>query len=253
MDAPGRGDTEIGGMRRRFPTTRWSILTEATGADAESDRRRALEALAQAYWKPVYCYLRAKWSCTREDAKDLTQDFFAGMLEGRFLPAEGRCVASFRSFLRVALDRYLIDEHRRRQALKRGGAQAIFRLDAEWNEASLPEVEDPAGRPPEQILDDAWRARLLERAARQYEEECRVRGVELHSRIFHDYVLQGDGELPYRALAERYGIRVADVENYLKQAKRRYREILRKEISETVAGEEELREEIRHLFGEGPP
>ena len=153
-------DTSLGGVARRdFPTTAWSQLAAGAGAD-EPARRRALETLARGYWKPVYAYLRARRSLSNEDAKDLTQDFFAWMAETDFLARADRSRGRFRAFLKTALDHYLSHEQERRRALKRGGGQVLLAMD------DLPKAEiiDPRGRAPEEVLDEAWRAGLLTRA-----------------------------------------------------------------------------------------
>src|SRR5437867_240483 len=117
--------TELGGMRRDFPSTCWSRISAAFPEDLAA-RRAAVEDLSHRYWKPIYAYIRAKWGKTNEEAKDLTQDFFVWMMEGDFIdradPSRGR----FRAYVKVALQHYLSDEERRRQRLKRGGDREIL-------------------------------------------------------------------------------------------------------------------------------
>lgn len=210
------------------------------GAD---DPRVALEDLARAYWRPVYGYVRLRWARTDEDALDATQSFFLWMLEGPFLtradPRRGR----FRGFVRVALDRFLIDLERERTALKRGGARTFVAVD---DTAQLPDVGAAA---PEEALDALWRAELLERATRELEQDLERDGKALVFAVFRDYFLAGD-ELDYAALAARHGITKTDVSNYLQRAKARYREVLRRVVRETVDSAAELDLELAWLFEE---
>src|SRR5437867_9766320 len=94
--------TELGGVRRDFPSTCWSRFSAALPEDLAS-RRAAVEELSRRYWKPIYAYIRAKWAKTNEDAKDLTQDFFVWMLEGDFISRADSSRGRFRAYVKVAL------------------------------------------------------------------------------------------------------------------------------------------------------
>ncbi len=234
------GETSLGGRQRDFPSTCWSRFSSGA-AD-----RAALEELARGYWKPVYAYLRARFSQSNESAKDLTQDFFVWIVESDLLsradPAKGR----FRAFLKTALQNYFYNEERRQNRLKRGGGREIFALEIRDEEVDVP---DAAGRNPEEALDDAWRREVLGRAAERLEQACRTEGKEAYYKVFHDFYLQGPGATNYKELSARHGISESDISNYLVHAKRRFREIVAALVTETVESPPELREELKSLFG----
>jgi hypothetical protein len=221
-----------------FPSTRWSrILAHESASD--------LEALAQSYWRPIHAWLRARLRLDDDGASDLVQDAFAWMLSTRFLARASPSRGSFRGLLKTALARFAIERWRHETAEKRGGGQAHEPIGDEHDRA------DPRSPTPDQVLDQEWRRELLERARAQLETELVTAGKETHWLLFRDWFLdEGDGEAAdYRALAARHGITRTDVSNWLDHAKRRYREILRALVVETVRDEDELQAELRWLFG----
>jgi RNA polymerase sigma-70 factor (ECF subfamily) len=219
-------ETRIGGGDRDFPSTHWSTVA--------SD----LDALARDYWKPVYAYVRARHPRTNEDAKDLTQDFFAWMIESGFArradPARGR----FRAFLKVAVDHYLRNDLRDRRALKRGGGRPAL---------PIAEVADPDQRTPEEIMDQVWRDEILRHATARLEAECAAAGRETRFALFRDYFVHETGT--YAEAAARHGISIIDVSNHLMEAKRRFRAILTDIVARTVDSPGALEEELALLFG----
>jgi RNA polymerase sigma-70 factor (ECF subfamily) len=223
-----------------FPSTQWSRILARHGP-------RDLEALAHAYWRPIHAWLASRLRLRDDAARDLVQDVFAWMLATRFFdradPARGR----FRGLLRKALARFVIEHLRRQNAEKRGGGRVHEPIDAEREPA------DPHSRTPDEVLDEAWRRELLERARELLERELEAGRRRTHYLVFRDWFLDdaGGSDLDHEALAARYGITKTDVSNWLDHAKRRYREILRALVLETVSDEEGLQEELRWLFG--PP
>lgn len=237
--------TSMGGAPREFPSTAWSQLVEAK-EDPEA-RRRVLENLARDYWKPVYAFIRFKWAKSNEDAKDLTQDFFIWLMEGDLVrradPSRGR----FRAFLKVALKNYVVSIDRKEHRQKRGGGRLKFALDVDWDEGGgIPNAE---ARRPEDILDDAWKAAVLERVMASLQETYERDGKGVYYRVFRDYY-GGDEDVAYTALAQRHGISVSDVGNYLRHVKLAFRETAERMLAQTVHGLDELREEMQFLLGE---
>jgi RNA polymerase sigma factor (sigma-70 family) len=235
-------DTSLGG--RDFPSTCWSRFL---GGFSTAAGKEAVESLAASYWKPIYAYIRTRWSKSNEDAKDLAQDFFLWMMESDFLARADRGRGRFRVFVKVALEHYLTDEARRRQAQKRGGDRGIFAIDG--SPSAEIGIAEAAGRMPDQILDDAWRAELFVRATQRLHEEFRAEGKDVVSGVFRDYYLSPSGDLNYREMAAKHGISEVDVSNHLMLAKRRFRAILTDLVAETVENEEDLQDELRTLFG----
>src|ERR1043165_2878931 len=135
----------------RFPSTLWSRIRE-TGAADVSVRRAAWDELARKYWRPIYVYIRARWSRPPEEATDLAQDFFAWMMEtefpGRADPERGR----FRIFVKTSVENYLKNDEFARRTLKRGGDRRILELDGLASNGAVVQIPDPAGRSPEEIL-----------------------------------------------------------------------------------------------------
>jgi RNA polymerase sigma-70 factor (ECF subfamily) len=223
-----------------FPSTRWSRLLVAPD-------ERDLEALARAYYRPIRAWLAARFRLREHDADDLAQEAFAWMLSTRLLdkadPARGR----FRGFLKTSLARFAIDRFRRDEAAKRGAGRAHEPLDAAAG------VADAAEPSPDARLDEAWRRELIDRAREELERELESTGRRQHWLLFRDWFLEeGDGEPDQAALARRHGVTKVDVSNRLAYAKRRFRELLRAQVAETVRDEEELRDELAWLFGQAP-
>ena len=162
MDA----DTAIGGPRDRFPSTRHSLL-EAVAADGALPNE-ALEEVAALYWKPVYKYIRLKWHKDNEDAKDLTQSFFASALERDFFQQFDPAKASFRTYLRMALDRFASNEHAAAHRQKRGGGVSITALDfADSEPLSCANTDTP-----EDVFHREWQRQLFTLAVEDLRAHC---------------------------------------------------------------------------------
>lgn len=230
-----------GALPSPFPDTRWSIVLSG-------DRGQALDHLAAAYWRPVYGYVRAHFARDEAEALDATQDFFVRLLDGDLLdradPARGR----FRAYVRKALANFLTDSFRERRSHRRGGDRLFVPIGAGDSEGA-PELPDTRGRSPEEALDELWRAEILERAARDLERELIAEGKPVWWALFREAVL--DGDRPSHAeMAERHGVTVVDVTNWLSRARSRYRAALIRIVRETVVGEASLEDEIDWLLGE---
>jgi len=241
-----RGDPPTDGKAAQaFPSTRWSRILGSGSQGTLPD----VESLAQAYWRPVYGYVRARFAKSDDEAVDCTQDFFLWMIERGFLgradPERGR----FRGFLKVSLRNFLSDRERAARAQRRGGDRVHLRLHFDGED--LPALEpDAKARTPDEILDDLWRSTLVERATQTLEQELRALGKEIYFEVFRDYFLSSEEGLDYQAVADRYGISTVQVSNHLAHAKKRYRHLLRAAVMETVSNPEELEAELHWLFGE---
>lgn len=238
-------DTSIGGGHRRFGTTQWSQILGFQAGEGEA-RREALESLVRVYWKPVYYYVRLQWGRTNEDAKDLTQRFFAWMIDGDVFDRPDRDRGRFRSFLKVSLRNFMTNEAIAEQALKRGGGRTITGLE-ELARADLPM---PAARSdPAEVMDREWKRALVARALGRLQEDYRRLGKERYFEVFHDCSFGAPGET-HEAVAARAGVTPVDVKNYLADARRRFRQVVHDLVAETVSDAEGLRDELRELFGE---
>src|SRR5262245_31972625 len=148
--------TDIGGPAGGFPSTSWSLVRAAT--DPAGGWREPMGALLGRYWKPVYQFVRIRWRKSNEDAKDLTQEFFAFLLDGDDLRRAAPEHGTFRSYLKTALDHFLVDEHRKAGALKRGGGLGRVALDFSDLDPCL---EDESEASPEAAFDREWVAACL--------------------------------------------------------------------------------------------
>jgi RNA polymerase sigma factor (sigma-70 family) len=224
----------------RFATTRWSLVAAAKGPAA----RQALAELCGLYWYPVYAFVRRRGH-PADDAGDLTQEFFARLIEKGGIagadPAKGR----FRSYLLGACRHFLANEHDRAAAQKRGGGRAVGSLDLA--DAERRYAAEPAdGRTPEQVFERRWALTLLDGVLAGLRAEYGTAGQGvLFDRLKSS--LAGDAG-PYAELAADLGLTEGAVKVAAHRLRRRYRDRLRTAIAETVATPEEVDAEIRDLF-----
>ncbi|HKD64047.1 MAG TPA: sigma factor [Candidatus Acidoferrales bacterium] len=247
-------DTNIGGASGRFPATHWSAVLATRSSDPE-ERSRALEAIAAAYWKPIYKYVRVRWSKSSEDAKDLTQDFFAKLLEKEYLEDFDPSKARLRTFLRICADHFVANEAKAARRLKRGGGVAHVALDfdAAENELQRADVHPHLAASPESVddfLEKEFIRSLFGIAVDKLRSECESRGKQIHFRLFETYDLESDdARASYAELARKFQVAPTDVTNYLAFARREFRRIALDCLREMTASEDEFRREARALLG----
>lgn len=251
-------DTKIGGPSGKFPVTRWSAVLAARSEDP-SERSRALEAIATAYWKPIYKYIRIRWGKSNEDAKDLTQDFLATLFQKDYLHDFDPAKARLRTFLRVCIDRFVANDAKAAKRLKRGGGAAHAPLDFGGAEAELAKTRplfssSASVESMDEFLEKEFVRSLFGLAVEDLRKFCKSGGKQVHFQLFEIYDLESDGERPasYAALAQRFKIAPTDVTNYLAFARREFRRIALARLREMTASEEEFRREARTLFGVEP-
>lgn len=247
-------DTDIGKGSGRFPATRWSAVLGARSMD-EKERERSLETLVSAYWKPVYKYIRIKWRRSNEDAKDLTQEFFARAMEKEFFAAYDPARGRFRTFLRVCLEAFLSNESRDARRIKRGGGVFLLSLEFERAEGELAAADPPSPESIERTFDREWVRSLFELGVEALREECARRGRQTHFALFERYDLEAadSPKVSYQDLADEMGITVTQVTNYLSIARREFRRLLLETLRSVTASDEEFRLEARLLLGREEP
>jgi RNA polymerase sigma factor (sigma-70 family) len=233
------------GSAQAFATTHWSVvLTAKQGSPSEA--AAALEKLCRTYWYPLYAFLRREGR-SPHDAQDLAQEFFARLLQGKFLENVGPQKGKFRSFLLAALKHFLCDEWDRARAEKRGGGQAFISLEAH-NAEELYLLEPDASVPAEEIFERRWALTLLAQALARLREEFadvgKIREFD-HLKVFLS-TLTSDGA--YDAVAVRLEATVDSVAVKVHRLRQRYGELIRAEIAQTVASPADIEEELRHLF-----
>jgi DNA-directed RNA polymerase specialized sigma24 family protein len=248
-------DTDIGGLGRRFPATRLSMVLAARGPDPEL-RTRAFEALVAAYWKPVYKYLRIKWGAGNEDAKDLTQGFFALAYEKGFFERYDPARARFRTYLRTCLDGFVANQRKAEQRLKRGGGALTLSLDFEDAEGELRQRDLPDSLDMEQYFHREWVRHLFGLAVEALRERCKAADKDTHYRLFERYDLEGPDaaeRASYAQLALEFGLPTTQVTNYLAWARREFRGIVLDTLHHVSGSDEEFRAEARLVLGVEPP
>jgi RNA polymerase sigma-70 factor (ECF subfamily) len=231
--------------RRRFATTRWSLVL-AAGESRSQRSERALAELCSQYWYPLYAYTRRRGYGT-DDARDLTQAFFAKLLEKQDLrvadPKRGR----FRTFLLSSMKNFLAGEWRKEHALKRGGEVEILFLDFDSAEESYG-VEPSHGLSPEAIYERRWAFGLLERAVTDLQSQYEKAGnAELFDAL-KGFLGGEDDVLPYSDLSQRLGQSEGALRTAASRLRARWRKRLRELVAETVNEETEIHDELRTLI-----
>jgi len=208
--------------------------------------RDALESLCRTYWFPLYAFVRRQGR-DPHDAQDLTQEFFARLLQKEYLKSVAQEKGRFRTFLLVALKRFLANEWDRQHAQKRGGGAAIVSIDQEVAESRF--AAGPAHQiQPDLLFDRQWALTLLERTMTRLHDEYVSTGRAKLFELLRGCLARDESALPYAEIASRLTLTEAAVKMAVQRLRARYREILRAEIADTVTSLEEVEEEIRHLF-----
>lgn len=227
----------------KFATTRWSVVLLAGRHDTER-ARHALAGLCKTYWYPLYAFARRRGH-PPHDAQDLTQGFFAQLLERGALahadPARGR----FRSFMLAMMSNYLNGQRQRARTQKRGGG-AVFSLDFAMAERRFA-TEPVDAASPDKLFDRQWALALLAEVLRQLEEEHRAQDKAEIFAALKDTLAGSRESQPYAELAQRLDWSENAVKVAVHRLRKRYRELLRAEIAQTVATSADADEEMRHL------
>ena len=229
----------------RFQTTHWSVVLLA-GREPSAGRAAALEKLCRAYWHPIYAFARRKGS-GEEDAKDLTQQFFARLLERNDFAGVDPQKGKFRTFLLASFTHFLANEHDRASALKRGGGKIIFSLDELLSDQHN-KFEPAGGCSPANLFDQRWAMAVLEQALTRLKTEMSATGKAGQFEGLKTFLTADAGEGEYAAVAQKLGVADSSVAVLVHRLRQRYRELVRAEVAQTVSSPTELEEEMRHLF-----
>lgn len=239
-DCDMNGQTSNGG----FPPTRWTLVLSAGRADT-ARAQRALSELCGTYWYPLYAFVRHRGHAAH-DAQDLTQAFFARLLEKNSLAHITRERGRFRSFLLASLKNFLVDEWRRRRSAKRGGG-CVISLDAVEAESRYA-FEPVDTLTPERLFERNWALTLLDTVYRRLQLEYTQAGKgELFAAL--KFCLTGArSDVPYAELAARLNSNENTVKTLVRRMRQRYRELLRDEVAQGVATAAEVEDELNDLF-----
>jgi RNA polymerase sigma factor (sigma-70 family) len=243
-------DTEIGGVRRDFPSTSWTLIRQA-----RSDSREPLERLIRMYWKPAFGYLRAAGRRSVEDAKDLVQDFFTRLVERKDWERLDSSRGSFRGFLKRALKNFMIDAARHDEARRPRAGAILFHLE-DCRDLAVESEADP-----DDVFDREWIQELLLASIRELEERLRADGAPQVFEVFRLYCLGGGGETTrfikgappsdeaptYADVATKLGLRETDVRKRLSRCRTLLREIVLDRIRDYADGEDDVKTEFERI------
>ncbi|MBL7219536.1 MAG: sigma-70 family RNA polymerase sigma factor [Phycisphaerae bacterium] len=244
MSPPGQNSDPIRDIGRPFATTHWSIVL-AAGDDNQPDSKAALAELCEAYWYPLYSYVRRRGH-DADEAQDMAQEFFAVLLAKEHLRAADPNRGRFRSFLLASMNNFLANQRRRQLAQKRGGGQAPLSLDFESAETRF--THEPShDLTPEKIYERRWAMALLDRALSMLRQEYAAGGkAALFDRL--SVFLAGDRGPAYCEIAAELDMTEGAVKVAIHRLRTRCREHLRCEVAQTVADPGDVADELRDLL-----
>ncbi|MFP6665730.1 MAG: sigma factor [Pirellulales bacterium] len=238
-------DIDRRGSPRNFATTRWSVVLVA-GQTSSPDAEAALATLCETYWFPLYAYVRRRGHDVSQ-AQDLTQEFFARLLEKDYVAAADPERGRFRAFLLTAFKHFLSKERDKARAQKRGGGRAPLSWDFASGESRYT-VEPTDKLTPEQLYDRQWTVALLDRVMRRLQAEMRESGKADWFDKLKGCIAGGTKGATYAEAAASLGSTAAAAKMATHRMRKRYRELLRGEIAETVEHIADVEDEIRALF-----
>jgi RNA polymerase sigma-70 factor (ECF subfamily) len=245
---PSAATSTVGTINRGpvFVTTQWSVVHTAARPDT-TQAGAALEKLCRTYWYPLYAYVRRRGH-SAADAQDLTQAFFARLLERNWVGAADRERGRFRTFLLTAMSRFLADEWDKVRAQKRGGdrVHVPLQLDSAETRYGLEPADEAAT--PEQSYERRWALTLLDTVLQRLREEYEREGRGALFAGLHVCLVGGREAQPYAELAGRLNLSEGAVKVAVHRLRKRYRQLLRSEIAQTMTETEDVDEELRHLF-----
>jgi len=233
---------------RAFPNTPPSAVFGVRSTDA-AQRSRSLNVLAARYWKATYKYIRLRWNKEPAAAEEITQEFFLRAVDKNTFVGYDPRQARFRTFLRVCVDRFVVDVERHQHAKKRGGGVLIAQRDFKTAEEEL-EVDDADTVDPEALFEAAWVRSLLDASVESFRAASKRKGKTEHFQVFELFHLRDEGErLTYEEIAAELGISVGDVNNRLAYARREFRAAVLEALRECTGSEQEMQDEARVVLG----
>jgi RNA polymerase sigma-70 factor (ECF subfamily) len=224
-----------------FATTHWSMVVRA-GDSRSPEADLAMERLCQAYWYPLYAFVRGKGN-SHEDACDLTQGFFARLLEKRYLKSVDANLGKFRTFLLTSITHFLTNEWDRTQAQKRGGGRQHVSFD-DVTACERYGLEPTERTTPETLFERRWAETVMAVVLERLAVETEPGRFE----VLKDFLIEGKGALTYEAAAAQLGLTVPAVTSVIHRMRSRLGALLVEEVAHTVNTPEEVEPELRHLL-----
>lgn len=230
-----------------FNSTRWTLVLAAGDDEAATQQSlSALSELCRIYWRPLYLFLRRQGQ-NPADAQDLTQGFFADLIQNRSYARATQEKGRFRSFLLGALKHFVADEHDRAHALKRGGGKLFQPL----NEKALQEIESQfpsvSSGSADVLYEREWAAALLRQAMDRVAQESAIKGKSALFQALRSYLPSGDEAIPYEQIAQQLNRGIVTLRSDVGRLRSRFRAILREEVRGTLSDPTEVADELRYL------
>ncbi|MBM3881417.1 MAG: sigma-70 family RNA polymerase sigma factor [Verrucomicrobia bacterium] len=244
---PAPDHNRVAAQGQTFPSTHWSVVVQAGATDSDT-QQAALSELCRAYWYPIYAYVR-RLGHDPEDAQDLTQGFFAQLLERNALKSVDRTKGKFRSFLLTALKNYLSDQARKARAARRGGRAVVLSIDALTETAGEDRYRREPGHnlTPDRLFEQSWSLTLLEQVIGLLRDEYASAGKATFFERLQPYLTKDAGQPTYAELAEKLGLTEEAVKKAVQRLRQRSAQLLRRQVAHTVSRPEDIEEEIRAL------
>ena len=246
QESPGPPGGPAAGPHQ-FATTRWTLVA-AAGKTATPEARTALAELCRLYWYPLYAFVRRR-GYDADEALDLTQGFFTRLIEKNDLADAKQDRGRFRSWLLASVKHFLANEWDRATAQKRGGGRAVYSLDIDPDDAERRYRHEPSHTlTAERVFDRRWALTMLEQALAALKTECEAEGKSALFEALRPSLTADAQDESYQAVADRLGSTQGAVKIAAHRLRRRYREVLREQIAQTVRRPEDIDDEIRDLF-----
>jgi RNA polymerase sigma factor (sigma-70 family) len=236
--------THSAAQRHAFPQTRWSVVVAARRETSE-ESAAALETICRSYWYPLYAYARRSGH-SAHDAQDLTQEFFARLLSKRWLDAADREKGKLRTFLIAALKKFMAKEWRRASAQKRGGGKVHLPIDTAFAESRYA-ADTAIPLRPEEAFEQQWALTLLDVTIARVRQELGDAGYPERFEEMKTCLMAERGTIEYAAIAGRLGMSEGTARVAVHRLRKRFRQIFREEIAQTLSDEADLEGELRHL------
>ena len=231
-----------------FPPTRLSVVARVRSEDADT-RRVAHEALVEAYWKPIYKYLRLKWHLSPDAAADATQEFFLSLLERDLVGRYDAARARFRTYLRLCLDGFVANQQKAERRIKRGGGITTVPLDFTTAEGELVRIEPSIPADVDDLFYREWVRALFDRAVADLRADAEARDRQAMFEVFARYDLADAATRPsYDEIGAALGLPTTTVTNHLAAMRRQFRAIVLDRLREITGSDDEWEAEARRLL-----
>lgn len=232
-------------QHEQFPKTRWSVLLAARDRKDDARAAAALDELCRAYWFPLYVYVRRR-GYSPQDAEDLTQGYFAALIEKDYLADADRERGKLRSFLLLTLKHYIADEWTKASALKRGSGKPPISIDAAAEERYALEPIDEQS--PDRLYEKRWALTLLDNVLHQLRADYEASGQLVLFETLKKFLSWNSGREAYRDIASHLGMKENAVRVAIFRLRRRYGDLLRAQVADTVTKPDEVPSELDYLL-----